>query len=258
MPEIVDAKVGHFCWVELQTKDVAAAKRFYGELLGWSFEDMPMPAGTYTMAKVGGSQVAGLMTMPAQVAQMGAPPSWGAYVKVRDVAESTAAVARLGGKVLMPATPMGPGTFSVIQDPSGAVIMLWNTTQSMGTFLYGEPGALTWNELVTTNVEAAQRFYSQLFGWKAQSTPMPNLAYTVFKDGDEMLAGMMEQPPEAKGQPSMWASYFAVADADATFAKATRMGAQVLVPLMDIPDVGRFGWLQDPQGAVFAILKNAT
>jgi hypothetical protein len=67
------------------------------------------------MAKVRGSQVAGLMTMPAQVAQMGAPPSWGAYVKVRDVAESTAAAARLAAKVLMPATPMGPGTFSVIQ-----------------------------------------------------------------------------------------------------------------------------------------------
>jgi uncharacterized protein len=67
----------------------------------------------------------------------------------------------------------------------------------------------------------------------------------------------MAQPDEAKGTPSMWASYFAVTDADATVATATKLGAKVLTPPTDIPDVGRFAWLQDPQGAVFAILKSA-
>ena len=257
MPEITETKEGHFCWVELQTKDPAAAKKFYGELFGWKYEDMPMSEGTYTLAKLGDKQVAGLMLMPEQVAKMGAPPNWGCYVAVKDVAASTDAATRLGGKVLMGPTPMGPGTFSVLQDPSGGVFMLWHTTQSMGTFLYGEPGALTWNELLTNNLDAAQRFYTQLFGWKAEPMQMPKGIYVVCKAGDDMVGGLMAQPKEAAGAPSMWASYFAVSDADATFAKATKLGAQVVMPLADFKDVGRLGWLKDPQGAVFAIIKNA-
>ena len=82
--------------------------------------------------------------------------------------------------------------------------------------------------------------------------------YIVLKKGDDMVGGMMAQPKEAAGTPSMWASYFAVTDADATFAKATKLGAKVIMPLSDFPDVGRLGWLHDPQGAVFAIIKNAS
>ena len=133
--------------------------------------------------------------------------------------------------------------------------MLWHTTQSMGTSLYGEPGALTWNELLSSNVDIAQRFYTQLFGWKAEAQTMPGVVYTVFKQGDALVGGLMAQPPDMKGAPSMWASYFSVTDADATFAKASKLGAKTVVPPTDIPGVGRFAWLQDPQGAVFAILK---
>ena len=255
MPEFSEATIGRFCWVELQTKDPAAARKFYGELFGWTYDEMPMPQGTYAMARVGGKLVAGLMALPAEAAKLGVPPNWGSYVAVSDVKASTDVAAQLGAKVLVGPTPMGPGSFSVLQDPTGGVFMLWNTTQSMGTMLYGEPGALIWNELVSTNVDIAQRFYTQLFGWTAEAQTQPNMIYTVFKQGDAPVGGMMAQPPDMKGAPSMWAVYFAVTDADETFAKATRLGAKVLMPATDIPDVGRLGWLQDPQGAVFAILK---
>lgn len=258
MPEIQNPQTGHFCWVELQTTDPAGARKFYGGLFGWTFEDMPMPAGTYTMAKIGGAQVAGLMALPEQAAKAGSPPFWGVYVAVDDVKVSTDAAAKLGAKVLMGPTPMGPGTFSVLADPAGGVFMLWRSQQSMGAFLYGDPGALVWNELISTNADVARSFYARLFGWKAEIQQMPNMAYTVFSSGSTQVAGLMAQPPDMEGAPSVWASYFAVADADAAFATALKLGAKALMPLTDIPEVGRFAWLQDPQGATFAILKSAT
>ena len=246
---------GRFCWVELQTKDPAAAKKFYGELLGWSFEDMPMPEGTYTMARLGDKQVAGLMALPPSAASMGMPPNWGSYVAVEDVKVTTDAAAKLGAKVLMGPTAMGPGTFSVLADPTGAVFMLWHTPKPMGPFLYGEPGALAWNELLTSNADVATGFYTKLFGWKGEAMPMADYTYTVLKQGDAMVGGLMQQSPDMKGAPSVWTVYFGVTDADAAFATAEKLGAKVIMPLTDVPGVGRFGWLQDPQGAVFAVIK---
>jgi predicted enzyme related to lactoylglutathione lyase len=246
-------ETGLFCWVELHTPDPGAAQKFYGALLGWTFQEAALPEGPYVIAKVGDKQVAGMLPLGAPA---GTPPHWGVYVAVDDVKASTEAAARLGAHVVMGATTMGPGTFSVLQDPAGGTFMLWHTTAPMGPFLYGEPGALTWNELLSTNVDLAQRFYTQLFGWKADPQPMAGITYTVFQQGEVPVGGLI--PQQMKGAPSVWASYFAVADADATFATATKLGATVLMPLTDLPGVGRFGWLQDPQGAVFGVIKNAT
>lgn len=253
--EINKPVTGSFCWVELQTKDPAAAKKLYADLFGWTAEDMPMPQGSYTMLKSDGRQVGGLMQQPEGAAKMGAPPMWGSYIAVDDVKTATDLAAKNGAKVLMGPTAMGPGTFSVIQDPTGGVFMTWHSPQPMGSFLYGEPVSLCWNELNSTNVDVAQRFYSQVFGWKADVQKMPGMNYVVFKNGETQIAGLMEQPKQAKGSPSMWACYFAVADADATTSKASKLGCKTIVPPTDIPNVGRFAWLQDPQGAVFAILK---
>jgi predicted enzyme related to lactoylglutathione lyase len=257
MPKFSKPVTGQFCWVELQTKDVAASKKFYAALFGWALDDMPMPEGSYTMAALDGNHVAGLMKLPEQASKMGAPPNWASYIAVDDVKKTTDAAEKLGGKILMGPTAMGPGTFSVIQDPTGGVFLTWHTTQSMGTFLYGEPGALTWNELLTTNVDRAQSFYTRLFGWKAESAERPGYPYTVLKNGDVMVAGLMPQFPQMKGAPSVWAAYFAVADTDAAVAKAVKLGAKVLVPATDIPGVGRYAWVQDPQGATLAIVKVA-
>ena len=113
---------GVFSWNELLTKDVEASKRFYTELIGWTAEDMEMPGGTYTVFKVNGEQVAGMMKMPEQVEQMGAPTYWGAYISVDDVDAIAARVEAMGGKILAP--PMdaeGVGRFATLQDPQGAV-----------------------------------------------------------------------------------------------------------------------------------------
>ncbi len=113
---------GVFSWNELLTKDVETAKKFYTEVLGWTAEDMEMQEGTYTVFKVDGVQVAGMMKLPTQAEQMGSPPFWGAYISVNDVDAIAAKVEALGGKILSP--PMdaqGVGRFATLQDPQGAV-----------------------------------------------------------------------------------------------------------------------------------------
>jgi len=118
--------VGTFCWDELMTTDVGAAKTFYTELLGWSTEEMDMgEMGTYTMFKKGEQPVAGMMAMPPDCGE-GVPPCWMSYIAVDDVDASTARVEQLGGKVCVPPTDIpNVGRFSVITDPTGAMISLF-------------------------------------------------------------------------------------------------------------------------------------
>ena len=119
----------------------------------------------------------------------------------------------------------------------------------------GEPGTLCWTELTTNNIDVAGNFYTRLLGWQAE--PMPQMGYTVFKAAGQGTAGMMALTPEMKGIPPHWQIYFAVANVDAIVKKATSLGAKTHVPGTDIPSIGRFAVLADPQGASFAILQPA-
>lgn len=114
---------GAFSWTELMTSDVAAARKFYGQLLGWQFKDMNMGAMTYTVVNAGGQEVGGIMPIPSQA--KGMPPCWGAYITVDNVDAVTDRVRGLGGKVTTPPTDIPTvGRFAVIQDPQGASISL--------------------------------------------------------------------------------------------------------------------------------------
>jgi predicted enzyme related to lactoylglutathione lyase len=263
MPKYTSHKPGTFCWVELMTTDATAAKTFYGSLLGWTFDDQPIGDGmTYTMAKLDGSDVGALFQAGAQL--QGIPPHWGAYVAVEDVDLVTKKAVANGGKVVKDAFDvMDVGRMSVLQDPSGAALCLWQAKKHHGVGVKNEPGALCWNELYTSNVDAAGKFYVQTLGWKTENHDMgPMGTYTLFKpaSGDAAannIGGMMPIPPNMKGVPSNWLSYFLVTDVDASTKKATELGGKVLAPPMDIPNIGRFSIVQDPQGAAFALYKNA-
>jgi predicted enzyme related to lactoylglutathione lyase len=108
-----------FCHVELTTDNPGKAKEFYGQLFSWTFEDAPMPGGTYTMIKPGEGPGGGLMQKPnAQV-----PTAWLAYVMVDSVENTVAKARKLGGKVLMDKTPIpNMGAFAVLSDPTGGVL----------------------------------------------------------------------------------------------------------------------------------------
>jgi uncharacterized protein len=114
---------GTFCWNELATRDLAAAKRFYTELLGWKIEESQAAGMAYNEIVVGGEHIGGIYQMTAE--QGDAPSHWMAYVAVDDVDGKAERVASLGGKVCVPPTDIpNVGRFCVITDPTGATISL--------------------------------------------------------------------------------------------------------------------------------------
>ena len=161
---------------------------------------------------------------------------------------------RAGGKLLMePFDVMEAGRMAFAMDPGGAMVAFWQANQHIGARLVNEPGALTWNELITTEPSSA-KFYEQVAGMTTSTMDMGQGEYTLFHAGDQMVGGTI--PPQMPGTPNHWHVYFAVDDADATAAKITELGGTILVPPFDTP-VGRIGVAQDPQGAVFSFMKSA-
>jgi hypothetical protein len=117
-------------------------------------------------------------------------------------------------------------------------------------------GVFSWNELMTTDVEGAKAFYTKLLGWTTEDKPMPEMGmtYTLVKVGDTPVAGIMPMPPEAGAMPSVWGSYVSVDDVDASARKATELGGSIYKEPTDIPGVGRFCVVGDPQGAFLALI----
>ena len=115
-------------------------------------------------------------------------------------------------------------------------------------------GAFSWCELMTSNVAAAKDFYTQLLGWTTEEMEMEGMTYSVLKAGEDAVGGIMAAPTQAQGVPPHWGVYITVDDVDAVAKKAEELGAKTVVPLTDIPDVGRMYTFQDPQGAVISVI----
>jgi hypothetical protein len=107
---------------------------------------------------------------------------------------------------------------------------------------------------MTEDAEAAKAFYTKLFGWNTEDMTMPGMTYTVIKAGDSEIGGIMTIPQEARNMPPAWGVYVTVTDVDATAKSAEQLGAKLLVPPTDIPDVGRFCVIQDPQGVAISAI----
>jgi uncharacterized protein len=256
MPERTSYAQGTPNWVDVQTTDQAAAKAFYAGLFGWTYDDQPMPEGqVYSMALLGGHPVAAIAPQSAELAAAGAPPMWNTYIAVDSVDETAGKVEAAGGKVGMaPFDVMDAGRMAFVIDPAGAPVALWQASQHIGATLVNEPGTFAWNELITDD-PADVKFYTDLLGLTTSTMDMGGgQVYTLFEAAGQQVAGSMAPP--MPGIPNHWQVYFAVADADATAAKATELGGTVQVPPFDSP-VGRMAVLGDPQGAVFSIIKLA-
>ena len=119
-------------------------------------------------------------------------------------------------------------------------------------------GTFCWNELVSRDMPAAEKFYSELLGWKPVDSGMPGLKYTMWKTGagEKDAGGLMEMPADVPEHvPSHWMSYIAVEEVDNLAKKAKDLGAEILHGPEDIPNVGRFVIVQDPTGAAISFIK---
>ena len=251
------SNVGRFVWHELHTSDRPKAQKFYATLIGWETKEVPMsPGEPYTLALLGGKDHAGITKSmaPAHV-----PPHWIPYIAVENVDASAARVKELGGKVLMePMDIPDVGRFAPVADPLGGVFALYKTAKSYPEEPERPPvGAFCWEELSSTDPEASAKFYAALFGYTVEAMDMgPMGTYRILKSGDRQRAGIMKAPPQGP-QHTAWLEYIAVADVDGSTRNARELGAKTVVEPMDIPNIGRFSVILDPQGAAIALFKGA-
>ncbi len=236
-------------WVDLGSPDVAASQRFYGQLFGWQAQDLGPDAGGYTMFLLDGKMAAavGPLMSPQQ------PPAWSTYVCTSDATATARAVEQAGGTVVMePFDVMDQGRMGVFTDSGGAYFSVWQPGKHTGAEVVNVPGAFSWNELATRDIDGAKRFYGAVFGWGAET----HGDYTEWKLGGRSIGGAMPMgdryPPNV---PPHWLVYFTVANTDEIVQRAQQLGARVMAPPQDIPQ-GRFAVLVDPQGATFGVIQN--
>ena len=243
-------------WTDLSSSDAEASREYYGKLFGWKIEVSPDPQyGGYAIAKIGDKDVAGIGPQMSPEA----PTAWTVYIGSADVADTAKKVEAAGGKVVVPPMKVGDqGSMLIVQDPSGAMLGVWQPEAMAGARLVGAANTMTWAELNARGAEKALPFYTEVFGWGEKKSAMSGDAqgdYTEFQHSGESIAGAMEMNPMVPAEvPSYWLVYFGVDDVDQAFKKATEAGGHEMLAPVDFPG-GRFAIVSDPQGASFGLLK---
>jgi predicted enzyme related to lactoylglutathione lyase len=245
-----------FFWYDVMTTDIAAAKKFYADVVGWESQ----PQGPdYTVLSMDGVGVAGLMGIPDDAPENGKamPPCWMGYIHVEDVAAKITEIEKAGGRLMKgPITIEGIITFAVIADPQGAGFLIAKPIPQ-GTpprLARNAPGNVGWHELYAQDWKKVWPFYETLFGWtKVHTVDMgPMGLYQLFSTtGGEPAGGMMNRPPQVP--LAYWNFYFVVPSVTEAAQKITDGGGQVLVAPMQVPGGGWILQARDPQGAVFAL-----
>lgn len=248
---MADYTNGRFVWRELMTSDVDAAKKFYGELFGWSFKASEMPGFTYTMISAGEKGIGGMMALDAK---MPVPPHWSSYLSVADVDATVAKAKAAGGQIQVPPTDIpNVGRFAVIADPTGASSAPFHSTMGDPPVAMPKLGEFCWESLVTTDIAKAQAFYKEVYGWTVgDGGGMPT--FGVGEGMDKQVASIVAAPP---GVPSHWATYAVVEKLATARDRAKKLGGSVLVEEIDVPGIGKFAVLQDPQKAVLCAFEPA-
>ena len=258
--EVATHAPGTFCWVELGTTDKSAARRFYEELFGWTTQEFPIgPDESYAIVRQSGRDVGGIYNLRANERTRDVPTHWLSYIAVANADDAAARVGPAGGTLVAPPFDVGTnGRMAVAGDPTGAMFALWQPTGHAGSGIGAVAGSVAWFELASADAAGAQDFYTKLFGWSWEDYPLPGVSYHVAKMGEERVGGLMPMVgDEWKGVPSHWMIYFEVTDCDDRANWAASHGGAIVVPPSDIPTVGRFAILRDPQGGVFSIIKSA-
>jgi len=250
---------GQFTWYELLTSDPTGAQRFYPAVTGWGVQDWDQATADnpYRMWTAGGVPMAGLMPLTSEQRAMGAVPSWMAYIDVDNAQETVRKATQLGAKVLFgPGSAPGVGTFAGLADPEGAVFaILQPERRSPGFDGVPKAGRFSWHELLTTDMDAAWNFYSQLFNWKKMDAMDMGEAgrYQMYGQNGRMYGGMFNRSGRMANVAPAWFCYVNVPDAQRARDAAVRAGARVIFDIMEVPGGDKVAMFADPQGAMFAV-----
>lgn len=244
---------GTASWVDLMAADLDGAKKFYGALFDWSFDDGGPQMGHYNRILVRGKQVAGMMAIGPDMKHVHS--AWNVYFDTKDLDASLAKVTEAGGTTVMgPQDVMDLGRMAFCMDSAGGAFGFWQAGKHLGAQLFAEPGAMAWHELRTRSLAPSITFYEKALGNPVEKMDGPMEYYTQ-KAGGLMHAGFMNMPEQIPAQvPAHWAVYFAVTNADQTSAKIKELGGRVTVEPFDTP-YGRNGFALDKWGAPFAFIQ---
>ena len=242
------------CWVDLGVDDVDRGAAFYSAVFGWRVDEGPPEAGGYRMCTKNGLVVAGLgaKQSPDQ------PSVWTTYLATEDADETVRKINAAGGKVLVEAIDvMNVGRMAIAADTDGAVFGIWQSRAHTGMQLANEPGSVTWNENMSRDFDGNKAFYQAVFGYDYDDMSGGGFTYATFKVGGESRGGLGELGKDTPmNVPANWTTYFSVADTDATVAKASELGGNVLSPAEDT-EFGRMAILTDDQGSIFAVVDQS-
>jgi predicted enzyme related to lactoylglutathione lyase len=246
---------GRFVWYELLTTDMAAAKAFYTNVVGWGTQDASTSGHAYTLFTVDKAYASGLMSLPEDARKTGATPRWIGYVGVNDVDAAVDSVKRRGGAVHVPPTDIpNMSRFSVVADPQTAslAVIKWLQPGQQQLPEPSKPGRVGWHELFTTDWEKALAFYGELFNWQKAGADVSSLGtYQLFSAGGLTIGGMFNKPPTVAAP--FWLYYFNIGNIDVAAERVRAGGGQVLEGPLEVPGGNWVARCMDPQGATFAL-----
>ena len=250
---------GDFVWHELRTTDAKGAVDFYTYVVGWQAKSSGDPGGVpYMLFSAGDFGTAGLMQLTPPMLGDCMKPAWVGFIGVDDVDAYAKRVEAAGGKLHCPPQDIPTvGRFASVEDLQGAAFLLFKGSSESAPPRppAGMPGTVGWNELSANEEQSAWSFYSDLFGWRVETTMDmgPNGIYRIFNNGGAPLGAMMTRDPKNSPVP-FWLFYFNVESIDAAATRIQEKKGQVLMGPHQVPGEQWIILGQDPQGALFALV----
>ena len=242
------------CWVDLGTSDIPKAISFYASQFGWDIEPGGPEVGGYSLARLGGRQVAAIGPI---MGPPGTPPAWTTYFASADADATAARIVSAGGQISMgPMDVMDQGRLVVASDVTGATFGVWQGRSHTGVQLANVPGAFTWGEHMSLDFEGAKAFYAAVFGYEYGDMSSDGFSYaTLLMNGQQVVGGIGAFPggPDA-GHQAFWSVYFGASDTDTSVEAAVAHGGRVIRPAADSP-YGRMAIVADAEGAVFSLIS---
>jgi uncharacterized protein len=247
---------GKVIWADLVTPDVGAAKRFYGGLLGWTFNDIHTSNGDYSVALLDGRPTGGLFQRamgPGEQRQ----PAWLTFISVRDVASAERHILAQGGKLLSaPHSYPQRGRQAVFADPQGAVFAVLQSSSGDPQDVLAAPGEWIWSSVITRDPDTDAAFYQNVFGYEVFEIPSTDgSTHILLSSEDYARASLNSLPGDPAKRHPHWLNFVRVNSTADTAARAEALGGRVLVkPFLDRHG-GLVAVVADPAGAPFGLLE---
>ncbi|OMH24773.1 hypothetical protein BKD30_07055 [Tersicoccus phoenicis] len=240
------------CWVDMMVPDLARTQAFYRAVLGWDYTEPVAEFGGYCNATVDGRVIAGLS--PQMEGMEGAPTVWTTYLATDDIDATAELVRANGGQVIAPPMQIAAmGSMAVFVDPTGASFGAWQSGEHTGFNAVDEPGTIVWDDVMSTDYDAARRFYATVFGFTYEDLDMAGMKYAMFSvAGGERPAGGIGEGAGPSG--SAWNVCFSVADVDDAVERIADAGGTVTDQPSDF-DFGRILSATGPDGERFQLVS---